>query len=77
MAKPATTRRCAASRILDAAFGLTEAEQEQARAAAGKPWCTAYYVASRDWPVQHPGLTLDEAYAAVRLLSEQEEADRG
>lgn len=60
-------------RVFEAWFGLTEAEEEQARADAGKPWRTAYYVASRDWPVPPAGkLTLDEAYAAVSLIAEQD-----
>lgn len=63
-------------RVFEAWFGLTPAEEEQARADAGRPWRTAYYVASHDMPVQPPGgLTMDEAYAVVDLLAALEDAE--
>lgn len=62
------------SRFFGSPFDLTLAEQEEARASAGKPWRTGYYVASRDWPVPPPGmLTLEEAYAAVKVIGMQAE----
>lgn len=54
--------------LIKNAFGLTEAEEDEARAAAGKPWRTGYYVAGRDWPAFNPGLTAEEAYAAVKQV---------
>lgn len=60
-----SVQRCV-DRAIEYWFGLTPAEEEQARADAGKPWRTAYYVASRDWPVPpSKTLTLDDAYAVV------------
>lgn len=60
------------TRCLDLIFGTTPAEEERMRAAAGKPWRTAYYVAGRDWPVPDPGgITLGEAYAAVAQMAAQ------
>lgn len=51
-------------------MGLTPAEETEALAAAGRPWRTAYYVASHDWPVPPEDvLTLREAYEAVAQIA--------
>lgn len=59
--------------LFNAVFGLTAAEEDQARADAGKPWRTGYYVAGRDMPVPAPDLpTREEAYEAIALMRAQE-----
>ena len=62
-------RHSIGARVSDAIgrfFSLSEEEEDRAREAAGKPWRTAYYVASRDWPVTEPtGLTVEQAFSAL------------
>lgn len=66
--------RSIGTRVSDA-FGrflsLSEEEEVRAREEAGKPWRTAYYVASRDWPVvESTGLTLAQAYEALEQMTD-------
>lgn len=66
-------RRSIGTRVGDAIgriFSLSEEEEKRAREEAGKPWRTAYYVASRDWPVAAPtGLTLEQTYEALDQMA--------
>lgn len=67
-------RRSIGARVSDALgrfLSLSEEEEDLAREEAGKPWRTAYYVASRDWPVVEPtGLTLEQAYEALGQMDD-------